>query len=650
NGNGPARLQALKLSDGQKLLSFDNPVPNKSVFDLKLFGDRLYVAGSFTKLDAVARGGLASLDAGTGALTTAVTTSYAGINKGGITTVRKIDVTPSGDRMITIGNFTSVAGTARNQVAMLDTSGPAATVAGWSTNRFPTDCSSSFDTYLRDVDFAPDGSFFVIVTTGGWGNTDDRPTSTCDSASRFETYRTGVQDATWIDHTGGDTFWAVEVTQTVVYAGGHFRWMNNIMTADGHSAGPGAVDREGLAALDVRNGLPFSWDPGRKRGIGVFDFLVTPTGLWAGSDTSTWAGEVRDRLAEFPFAGGSALPADKLGALPGDIVQLDSDAVAGVDARAKYLTGSGVPTSTTPVSSELWSNARGAVMIDNKVYTGWSDGTFKSRTFDGINFGAPSNVDLHGGGFSKDLPNVTSMFYDRRDGRLYYTLPKDPGTTQKPTTNNGGLYYRYFTPESGVVGTTRFNGLRAASATAIDAANIRGAFLVGDQLHFVDKNGALRKITFNPGQFVGSATTVNNAINWAAKGLFASTAASASAPNTDPTAAYTVDCFGLDCTFDGSTSSDPDGSIVNYSWSFGDTASGSGQQSAHTFASGGTYPVTLTVTDNRGGTDSMTTDVTVAPTNSSITLRTSGAYASGSKSTHNWTVPAGVQAGDTMLL
>ncbi|MEO8330650.1 MAG: PKD domain containing protein, partial [Candidatus Nanopelagicales bacterium] len=106
NGIGPARLQALKLSDGQKLLSFDNPVPNKSVFDLKLFADRLYVAGSFTQLDAVARGGLASLDAGTGALTTAVTASYAGINKGGITTVRKIDVTPSGDRMITIGNFT----------------------------------------------------------------------------------------------------------------------------------------------------------------------------------------------------------------------------------------------------------------------------------------------------------------------------------------------------------------------------------------------------------------------------------------------------------------------------------------------------------------------------------------------------------------
>ncbi|HVQ86813.1 MAG TPA: PKD domain-containing protein [Actinomycetes bacterium] len=648
NGSGPARLQELSLSDGQKVPSFSNPTPNLSVFDLKLVGNRLYVAGSFTKLDTTARGGLASLDATTGALTDAVTTSYAGINNGGITTVRKIDVTPTGDRMITIGNFTTVGGIARNQVAMLDTSGPTATVAGWSTNRFPRACSSSFDTYLRDVDFSPDGSFFVIVTTGGWGGTG----STCDSASRFETYRTGVQDYTWIDFTGGDTFWAVEVTQNVVYAGGHFRWMNNSYTSDGRSAGPGAVPREGLAALDTRNGLPFSWDPGRKRGIGVFDFLLSPSGLWAGSDTDTWAGEKRDRLALFPFLGGKNLPTDKLGTLPGDVVQLDSDAVTGTDARAKYLTGSGVPLSTTPVSSETWSNARGAVMIDGTVYTGWSDGTFKQRSFDGVNFGVPSNVDLHGGGFSKDIPKITSMFYDRRDGRLYYTMPTDPGTAQKapPTNNNGGLYYRYFTPESGTVGTTRFNGLRAASATAIDAANIRGSFLVGDQLYFVDKAGVLKKITFSPGQFVGSATTVNSAIDWRAKGLFASTAASASAPNTNPTAAYTVNCFGLDCSFNGSTSSDPDGSIVDYAWNFGDTGTGSGQQAAHTFAAGGTYPVSLKVTDNRGGTNTISTNVTVSPVNTSIVPSASGTYASSSKATHNWTVPAGVDAGDTMLL
>jgi len=306
NGAGPARLQELQLANGQAAVGFNAPVPNKSVFDLKLAGDRLYVAGSFTKLGATARAGLASLNPLDGSLTSVVTNVFAGTNQGGVTTVRKMDATPAGDRLIAIGNFKTVDGQARNQVAMLDTSGATATVASWSTLRFPTGCSSAFDTYLRDVDFSPDGSFFVIATTGGWGGTG----STCDSTTRFETYRTGVQDFTWIDFTGGDTTWALEVTGPVVYVGGHFRWENNAYTSNGDSAGAGAVPREGLAALDTRNGLPFSWNPGRKRGVGVFDFLTTQEHLWAGSDTSTWAGEKRDRLAAFPFAGGAALPQD----------------------------------------------------------------------------------------------------------------------------------------------------------------------------------------------------------------------------------------------------------------------------------------------------------------------------------------------------
>jgi PKD repeat protein len=638
NGSGPARLQAVQLSDGQEVSSFANKAPNKSVFDLKLVGDRLYVSGSFTKIGADARGGLASLDPTTGALTTAVTTGFAGTNLGGVTTVRKFDVTPAGDRLIAIGNFTSVSGQARSQVAMLDTSGATATVASWSTSRFPTGCSSAFDTYLRDIDLSPDGSFFVIVTTGGWGGTG----TTCDSATRWETYRSGAQDFTWIDFTGGDTFWAVEVTGPVAYVGGHFRWLNNAYTTTGDSAGAGAEAREGLAALDTRNGLPFSWDPGRKRGVGVFDFLATQEHLWAGSDTSTWAGERRDRLAAFPFAGGVDLPDDELGTLPGDIVQLDSDTVAGTDVRARYLNGAGSPTTTTPTSSEDWSKVRGSVMIDDKVYTGWSDGTFKVRTFDGVSFGPASNVDLGSplGRFAQDLPSVNAMFFDPRDGRLYFTLPG----------GGGGLYYRYFTPESGVVGAVRWDQSRAASVTAIDAANIRGAFLVGDQLHFVDKFGVLKKITFNNGQFSGSATTVNSAIDWRARGVFASTASSASAPNVDPTAAFTVECFGLSCTFDGSTSSDSDGNVTSYDWDFGDTADGTGQVAQHTFAGAGTYPVQLTVTDNRGGTDGETQQVAVSPVASTIDLRVSDSYASKAKAVHTWSVPDGVESGDTMLL
>ena len=85
------------------------------------------------------------------------------------------------------------------------------------------------------------------------------------------------------------------------------------------------------------------------------------------------------------------------------------------------------------------------------------------------------------------------------------------------------------------------------------------------------------------------------------------------APNQLPTAAFTHSETFLQTSVNGSTSSDPDGTISSYAWSWGDgTADGSGATATHTYAASGTYTVGLTVTDNRGGTDTKTATVTVA--------------------------------------
>ena len=60
-----------------------------------------------------------------------------------------------------------------------------------------------------------------------------------------------------------------------------------------------------------------------------------------------------------------------------------------------------------------------------------------------------------------------------------------------------------------------------------------------------------------------------------------------------------------------STSTDPDGIITDYLWDFGDDTFGSGSSTDHTYSTAGTYPVTLTVTDNRGGTNTTSADVIV---------------------------------------
>ena len=77
--------------------------------------------------------------------------------------------------------------------------------------------------------------------------------------------------------------------------------------------------------------------------------------------------------------------------------------------------------------------------------------------------------------------------------------------------------------------------------------------------------------------------------------------------NEAPTASFTVNCTDLVCGFDATTSSDNDGSIVNYSWSFG----ASGVSASNTYASAGTYNVTLTVTDNDAATDTSSQSVSV---------------------------------------
>lgn len=81
--------------------------------------------------------------------------------------------------------------------------------------------------------------------------------------------------------------------------------------------------------------------------------------------------------------------------------------------------------------------------------------------------------------------------------------------------------------------------------------------------------------------------------------------------NQKPTAVIAVTQGGAPLTysFNGSQSSDPDGSIVKHDWNFGDGTTGSGATTQHTYASQGNYTVTLQVTDNRGATATATKQI-----------------------------------------
>ena len=89
------------------------------------------------------------------------------------------------------------------------------------------------------------------------------------------------------------------------------------------------------------------------------------------------------------------------------------------------------------------------------------------------------------------------------------------------------------------------------------------------------------------------------------------------APNQPPIATFTYSpqtpLINQEITFNASLSHDPDGEIVSYNWNFGDDSTGEGKIVTHSYSSGGSHTVRLTVTDNDSATDNITKTVIVSP-------------------------------------
>ena len=566
--------------------------------------------------------------------------------------VTKLDITPDGSRMVIIGNFLTAGGLDRDQVALINLGATSASVdPNWRTARYTDDCGwRSYDSYMRDVDFAPDGTYFVIVATGGPASG-----SLCDTAARWETNGSGTAvQPTWVDYTGGDTLLSVAVTgsrrlrrraraldeQQPRLRPGRSRvpcrgraWRPSTRPTACRSPGTRGATRAAPARTRCTRRRP---DCGSA---------ATPTG----SATSQYK---RGKMAFFPLAGGGAIPANFTGRLPNNVV-IGSPTGATTTAISRPYDGTTAGANTTLPSSGLdWSTVRGAVMVDGKVFYGLAtDSNFYWRTFDGTSFGpanlinpyqdpAWSTVDTGSGqtyigvksNFYAEIPNVTSMFFS--GGRLYYTL-----------STSSSLFYRYFTPESGILGADKFT-----VAGTTNWSDTGGAFLDGTTLYLTSRStGNLRRISWVNGVPGATSTTVSGPAvdgkDWRGKAVFLSTVAA----NVPPTAAFTANCGGLSCTVDATASTDSDGSIASYAWNFGDGTTGTGATATHAYGAAGTYTITLTVTDNRGGTATTTRSVTVSVPTTAIAFR-GAANSNANGTTSTVTVPAAVQAGDALVL
>jgi hypothetical protein len=313
-------------ADGSVVTAFKGGVSN-SVRDLALSpdGSQLYVGGQFSTVDSLSRfsngalvSGLARLNATNGSLDSTFPFALSDPIPGDPIKIDAMALSPDGTLLAFSDTVLEVNGQSRPRLAIVSTgsTGAPATLTDWTAPILANDCSAEHD-YVRGLSFSPDGTFLVTADTG-YQNDGSMPYSVCDATARFnvnaaDTTSTGtpVEVApAWINYAGGDSFYSVAVVGSVVYLGGHNRWVNNYC---GNNAvcEQNALLVDGLSALDANTGLGLAWwHPETLRGAGTMylnsfpagTYDGTNAGLSLGTDTDLIDGAYHSEEALFPLA------------------------------------------------------------------------------------------------------------------------------------------------------------------------------------------------------------------------------------------------------------------------------------------------------------------------------------------------------------
>jgi hypothetical protein len=484
NGVSRKNLVELDPATGQTVAGWAGRGDGGIVRRLITFGNLLYIGGAFHWINGVQHSLLARLNATTGALDPTFQLD-ASVPRASSELVWGLALAPDGRTLVAVGNFTEVNGLPRNQIAVMDVSGTPA-VADWSTDRFVAPCYNwAFPFYARDVDFSDDGSYFVVGADGGRGD------GYCDAISRWETSARGANvDATWVDFTGTDSVTSVEAADGVVYVAGHFRWLNNANGND--SAGPGAVNRYGVGALDPSNGVPLNWNPTRSPGANlpsggtswgplVWELWRGNAGLYFGQDSDGMGNEYHGRMGLFPLGGGRVVSAVNASQATSGFLYLGAG--DGYLTKAAFNGASvGAPTLT---SQPNLASTGAAFAAANKLYWSKTDASAPSGSslevsvFSNGTAGAP----WVGSGYNSwfQAAGMNGAFF--LNGRMYYTMP-----------GSDTLYYRYLEPDGYVVGCTAFTLPTQNLAWSV----VRGMTWVAGQLVYGSVDGTLRSVAFDP--------------------------------------------------------------------------------------------------------------------------------------------------------
>ncbi len=240
------------------------------VLALAVSGGTVYIGGDFTSIAGVARNNIAALDAATGTVTSWNPGATGEFGPGmGVLALAVSDGT-----VYTGGTFTGFAGQTRNRIAALDSVTGAAT--SWNPNA--------------------NGWVYALAVSGGTVYAGGYFTNIGGQARQYMAALDATTGAatSWHSDANGAVF-ALAAGVGMVYAGGNFSSI-------------GGEIRNRIAALDAATGTATSWNPGASGSLpgGVYALALSGGTIYAGGVFSTIGGQARSNIAALDAATGTA--------------------------------------------------------------------------------------------------------------------------------------------------------------------------------------------------------------------------------------------------------------------------------------------------------------------------------------------------------
>jgi subtilisin family serine protease len=218
------------------------------------------------------------------------------------------------------------------------------------------------------------------------------------------------------------------------------------------------------------------------------------------------------------------------------------------------------------------------------------------------------------------------------------TIGATNNTDTRASWSNYGDCVDWFAPGVGITSAwstspTATNTIGGTSMATPHTAGVAALYL---QAHSTASPQEVREALFAAATkaVVLNSKTVNNHLLYSLFGT-------APPDNQPPVANFTHDANGLTVAFTD-TSTDSGGSVVDWSWAFGDGGTSSAQNPIHIYSSAGIYTVSLTVIDDDGASSVVSKQVTVSDPTVGITLTATGFKVKGVQSANlSWSGATG---------